>query len=85
MTQFVSVDFLLQELQVLQQSLETLNSLEATLETYERMFALVHEGFCMVLHRCQQSHLLSLHPQGDLLKDNSGNPVTTTFSINPNN
>ncbi|ADZ18768.1 MULTISPECIES: hypothetical protein [Chlamydia] len=75
------VDTLIQELSSLQDHLSTLDSLDAILVVYEKMFSLIHQGLDEILVKDQQCYLLSVQPNGTLLKDALDEPVLQTFSM----
>ncbi|CAH63752.1 Uncharacterised protein [Chlamydia abortus] len=75
------VDTLIQELSSLQDHLSTLDSLDTILVVYEKMFSLIHQGLDEILVKDQQCYLLSVQPNGTLLKDALDKPVLQTFSM----
>ncbi|WP_348663867.1 hypothetical protein [Chlamydia vaughanii] len=74
------LDFLIQELQCFQNKLETLDSLEEILAIYEKMFSLIHEGMSRISAKNQQCYILSVQPNGELVKDTSGVATLQTFA-----
>ncbi|ANH78218.1 hypothetical protein [Candidatus Chlamydia sanziniae] len=81
MAQCDSIDSV-QEILILEQSLETLGSLDIALATYEKMFSLIYQSLNRALRKDQQCYLLSVQPDGGLVKDALGSPVVQIFSMN---
>ncbi|WP_139414764.1 hypothetical protein [Chlamydia abortus] len=75
------VDTIIQELSLLQNHLSALDSLDDILVVYEKMFSLIHQGLDEILVKDQQCYLLSVQPDGTLLKDTLDQPVLQTFSM----
>ncbi|QXE27270.1 hypothetical protein [Chlamydia buteonis] len=75
------VDTIIQELSSLQNQLSALDSLDVILVVYEKMFSLIHQGLDKILVKDQQCYLLSVQPNGTLLKDTLDQPVLQTFSM----
>ncbi|CAG9046517.1 hypothetical protein NVRI1_00880 [Chlamydia abortus] len=75
------VDTIIQELSLLQNHLSALDSLDDILVVYEKMFSLIHRGLDEILVKDQQCYLLSVQPDGTLLKDTLDQPVLQTFSM----
>ncbi|WP_139414229.1 hypothetical protein [Chlamydia abortus] len=75
------VDTIIRELSLLQNHLSALDSLDDILVVYEKMFSLIHRGLDEILVKDQQCYLLSVQPDGTLLKDTLDQPVLQTFSM----
>ncbi|QVE48857.1 hypothetical protein SBV42_03650 [Chlamydia crocodili] len=71
---------IIQELRSLQNYLDSLDSLDDILVTYEKMFSLIHESLDRILVKDQQCYILSAQPNG-ILKDTLDQPVLKTFSM----
>ncbi|WP_375793215.1 hypothetical protein O1W69_03685 [Chlamydia sp. 12-01] len=75
------LDSITQELRSLQNYLDTLDSLEDILVTYEKMFSLINEGLNEILVKDQQCYILSVQTNGAILKDTLDQPVLQTFAM----
>ncbi|MEF9497335.1 hypothetical protein [Chlamydia sp. 04-14] len=75
------LDSIIQELRSLQNYLDSLDSLDDILVTYEKMFSLIHQGLDQILVKDQQCYILSVQPNGTILKDTLDQPVLQTFAM----
>ncbi|MEF9519800.1 hypothetical protein SBV45_05210 [Chlamydia crocodili] len=76
-----NLDSTTQELRSLQNHLDSLDSLDDILVAYEKMFSLIHEGLDQILVKDQQCYILSVQPNGTILKDTLDQPVLQTFAM----
>lgn len=73
------LDTVVQELTLLQRTLDSLSTLDLALRAYEKMFPLIWKGFSLVQQKCQECYILSIGPGGSILKNALGQPLLQPF------
>lgn len=70
---------ILQELSITEQHLETLESFDAIVSTYEKVFSLIHQGMALLSVKNQQCYILSIQPNGAVTKNTLGQVALQPF------
>ncbi|AHK62995.1 hypothetical protein BOKEGFJH_00121 [Chlamydia avium] len=79
---FQDFNSLFRELSTAQKQLEDLESFEDILSTYEKILDLIHQGMGHLSIKNQQCYILSLQPNGAVVKDSLGQVVLQPFVPN---